>query len=52
MSKINPFDNNHFIGYISFVSPQFAKVHFPSSTLLNKTIFQVKNLMEVLLEIL
>ncbi|MGM0176538.1 hypothetical protein [Enterococcus sp. AZ159] len=39
MSKINPFDNNHFIGYISFVSPQFAKVHFPSSTLLNKTIF-------------
>ncbi|XEO93810.1 ATP-binding protein [Latilactobacillus sakei] len=35
----NPFDNNYFIGYISHVSPQFVKVHFPSSTLLNKTIF-------------
>lgn len=35
----NPFDNNYFIGYISHVSPQFVKVHFPSSTLLNKIIF-------------
>lgn len=39
MNKKNPFDNNYFIGYISHVSPQFVKVHFPSSTLLNKTIF-------------
>ncbi|WP_232057802.1 ATP-binding protein [Listeria sp. PSOL-1] len=39
MVKKHPFDNNYFIGYISHVSPQFVKVHFPSSTLLNKTIF-------------
>ena len=38
MNEKNPFDNNYFIGYISHVSPQFVKVHFPSSTLLNKTI--------------
>ncbi|MEW6194345.1 MAG: ATP-binding protein [Bacteroidota bacterium] len=31
---INPFDNNHFIGYVSFVSPGLVKVHFPSSILL------------------
>ena len=39
MLKKSPFDNNYFIGYVSHVSPQFVKVHFPSSTLLNKTIF-------------
>lgn len=39
MFEKSPFDNNYFIGYISYVSPQFVKVHFPSSTLLNKTIF-------------
>lgn len=39
MIKKKPFDNNYFIGYVSHVSPQFVKVHFPSSTLLNKTIF-------------
>ncbi len=31
---INPFDHNHFVGYVSFVSPGFVKVHFPSSILL------------------
>ena len=36
---MNPFNNNYFIGYINHVSPQFSKVHFPSSTLLNKYIF-------------
>lgn len=35
---MNPFDNNYFIGYINYVSPQFCKVHFPSSVLLNKFI--------------
>lgn len=39
MIKKQPFDNNYFIGYVSHVSPQFVKVHFPSSILLNKTIF-------------
>ncbi len=36
---MNPFDSNYFIGYINHVSPQFVKVHFPSSTLLNRYIF-------------
>lgn len=36
---MNPFNNNYFIGYINQVTPQFSKVHFPSSTLLNKYIF-------------
>lgn len=36
---MNPFDSNYFIGYINHVSPQYVKVHFPSSTLLNRYIF-------------
>lgn len=36
---MNPFNNNYFIGYINYVSPQFSKIHFPSSTLLSKYIF-------------
>ena len=36
---MNPFNTNYFIGYVNHVSPQFVKVHFPSSTLLNKYIF-------------
>lgn len=36
---MNPFDNNYFIGYINYVSPQYCRVHFPSSVLLNKYIF-------------
>ena len=35
----NPFNHNYFIGYISEVSPQYVKIHFPSSVLLNKFIF-------------
>lgn len=34
-SKINPFSHEYFIGYINQVLPQFVKVHFPSSVLLN-----------------
>lgn len=34
-SKINPFKHDYFIGYINQVLPQFVKIHFPSSVLLN-----------------
>lgn len=33
--KINPFKHEYFLGYISQVFPQFVKIHFPSSVLLN-----------------
>jgi hypothetical protein len=33
--KINPFKHEYFLGYISQVSPQFVKIHFPSSVLLS-----------------
>lgn len=36
---MNPFNTNYFIGYVNHVSPQYIKVHFPSSTLLNKNIW-------------
>lgn len=39
MKNNNPFDHNYFIGYISQVFPDFVRVHFPSSVLLNKFIF-------------
>lgn len=35
MSKINPFKHEYFLGYINQVLPQYVKVHFPSSVLLN-----------------
>lgn len=34
--KINPFKHEYFLGYINQVLPQFVKVHFPSSVLLNR----------------
>lgn len=34
-SKINPFKHEYFLGYINQVLPQFVKIHFPSSVLLN-----------------
>lgn len=34
-SKINPFKQEYFLGYINQVLPQFVKIHFPSSVLLN-----------------
>ncbi len=30
----SPFNHSHFLGYINFVSPNFVKVHFPSSILM------------------
>lgn len=33
---MKPFNHNYFLGYINEVTPQFVKVHFPSSTLLEK----------------
>lgn len=33
--KINPFKHEYFLGYINQVLPQYVKVHFPSSILLN-----------------
>lgn len=33
---MNPFNHNYFLGYINEVTPQFVKVHFPSSKLLEK----------------
>ncbi|HVU97978.1 MAG TPA: ATP-binding protein [Puia sp.] len=35
MQKINPFEHHYFLGYVSQVLPQFVKIHFPSSVLLN-----------------
>lgn len=34
MKNNNPFDHSHFIGYVNLVTPQFIKVHFPSSILM------------------
>ncbi|HZK93088.1 MAG TPA: ATP-binding protein [Prolixibacteraceae bacterium] len=33
---MNPFSHNYFLGYINEVTPQYLKVHFPSSNLLDK----------------
>ncbi len=33
--KIDPFRHEYFLGYISQVYPQYVKIHFPSSVLLN-----------------
>jgi hypothetical protein len=35
----NPFNHSHFIGYINQVTPQFVKVHFPSSVLMKSFTF-------------
>lgn len=34
-TKKNPFKQEYFLGYINQVLPQFVKIHFPSSVLLN-----------------
>lgn len=36
---MQPFDYHYFIGYVSQVTPQYVKIHFPSSTLLSKFVF-------------
>jgi len=33
---MKPFNHNYFLGYVNQVSPQFIKIHFPSSSLLEK----------------
>lgn len=35
----NPFDHNKFIGYVSRVTPELTRVHFPNSHLLKKFYF-------------
>jgi len=35
----NPFNHSHFIGYINQVTPQYVKVHFPSSILMKSFTF-------------
>ncbi|RTZ01318.1 ATP-binding protein [Flavobacterium sp. RSP49] len=35
----NPFNHSHFIGYINQVTPQYVKVHFPSSVLMKSFTF-------------
>lgn len=33
---MTPFSHNYFLGYINEVTPQYVKIHFPSSNLLDK----------------
>jgi energy-coupling factor transporter ATP-binding protein EcfA2 len=35
----NPFNHSHFIGYINQVTPQYVKIHFPSSVLMKSFTF-------------
>ena len=42
--KQNPFNHSHFIGYINQVSPQFVKIHFPSSVLMKSFSFYGEDL--------
>ncbi|MBM0656632.1 ATP-binding protein [Capnocytophaga genosp. AHN8471] len=37
---MKPFSHNYFLGYINEVTPQYIKIHFPSSILLNKFHFE------------
>ena len=41
--KMNPFSHNYFLGYINEVTPQFVKIHFPSSSLLSKFYYEGVN---------
>ncbi|MCX6757624.1 MAG: ATP-binding protein [Candidatus Nomurabacteria bacterium] len=36
MKQFSPFDKNKFIGYVSKVTPELTKIHFPNSKLLKK----------------
>ncbi|AUC77837.1 hypothetical protein CW732_13290 [Olleya sp. Bg11-27] len=36
---MSPFNHTHFIGYINQVTPQFVKIHFPSSVLMKSFSF-------------
>ena len=37
--EINPFNHSHFIGYINQITPQYVKIHFPSSVLMKSFTF-------------
>jgi DNA helicase HerA-like ATPase len=37
---MKPFDHNYFLGYVNEVTPQYIKIHFPSSMLLGKFHFE------------
>ena len=37
---MKPFSHNYFLGYVNEVTPQYIKIHFPSSILLNKFHFE------------
>lgn len=36
MINLNPFDKDKFVGYVSKVTPELTKIHFPNSKLLKK----------------
>lgn len=40
---MKPFNHNYFLGYVNEVTPQYIKIHFPSSILLNKFHFEGTN---------
>lgn len=41
---LDPFNHNYFLGYVNFVSPQFIRIHFPSSILLKTFCFEGEDL--------
>ena len=40
---MRPFNHNYFLGYVNEVTPQYIKIHFPSSVLLGKFHFEGVN---------
>ncbi len=36
MGKVSLFQDSHFVGYVSHVSPTYTRIHFPASNLLTK----------------
>lgn len=38
--NMRPFNHNYFLGYVNEVTPQYIRIHFPSSTLLSKFHFE------------
>lgn len=40
---MKPFNHNYFLGYVNEVTPQYIKIHFPSSMLLGKFHFEGVN---------
>ena len=40
---MQPFNHNYFLGYVNEITPQYIKIHFPSSILLSKFHFEGVN---------